>query len=57
MLSARVSHEDLVALKGFAEAGKLSPVIDRTYPLREVPEAFRYFASGRIGGKIVISIA
>ena len=57
MLSARARQEDLVALKEFAEAGKLSPVIDRTYPLREVPEAFRYFATGRIGGKIVISVA
>jgi NADPH:quinone reductase-like Zn-dependent oxidoreductase len=57
MLSARARHEDLVALKEFAEAGKLSPVIDRTYPLREVPEAFRYFAMGRVGGKVVIRVA
>lgn len=57
MLSARARNEDLVALKELVEAGKVSPVIDRTYPLREVSEALRYFGTGRVGGKIVIRIA
>jgi len=57
LLSARAGHEDLVALKELVEAGKLRPVIDRTYTLREVPDAFRYFATGRVGGKVVIRIA
>jgi NADPH:quinone reductase-like Zn-dependent oxidoreductase len=38
------------------EAGKIVPVIDRTYPLSEVPEAIRYFAEGRHRGKIVITM-
>jgi len=55
-LMARARHEDLIALKDLVEAGKLTPVIGRVYPLREVPEAFRCFATGRVAGKIVISI-
>lgn len=55
-LMARVNHEDLVALKDLVDAGKLTPVIDRTYPLSEVAEAFRYFGTGRVRGKVVISI-
>ena len=55
-LMARVRQADLVALKELVEAGRLSPVIDRTYPLSEVPEAFRYFGTGRVRGKVVISI-
>ena len=57
MLKAKTRQEDLVALKELVEAGKLAPVIDRTYPLSAVPEAFRYFGTGRVGGKVVISIA
>jgi len=54
---ARVKHEDLVALKELAEAGRLSPVIDRQYPLSEVPDAIRYVGTGGAGGKVVISVA
>jgi NADPH:quinone reductase-like Zn-dependent oxidoreductase len=54
---ARTRHEDLVALKELAEAGKLSPVIDRRYPLSEVPDAVRYVGTGQARGKVVISIA
>jgi NADPH:quinone reductase-like Zn-dependent oxidoreductase len=36
------SREDLHALKELIEAGKVTPVIDRTYSLSEVPEAMRY---------------
>jgi NADPH:quinone reductase-like Zn-dependent oxidoreductase len=57
MLAARVTQEDLMALKELVEAGKLTPVIDRSYALREVPEALRYFGTGRVGGKVVISVA
>ena len=55
-LMARGRQADLVALKELVEAGKLSPVIDRTYPLSAVPEALRYFGTGRVRGKVVISI-
>jgi NADPH:quinone reductase-like Zn-dependent oxidoreductase len=48
-------HEDLVALAGLIEAGKLTPVIDRTYPLDQVPDAIRYLQGWRAQGKIVIT--
>jgi NADPH:quinone reductase-like Zn-dependent oxidoreductase len=43
-------------LKELIEAGKVTPVIDRTFPLSEVPEAIRYLASGQALGKVVISV-
>ena len=50
------SKKDVMAvLKEFLEAGKLTPVIDRTYPLNEVPEAMRYLQGGRARGKIIIT--
>ena len=48
--------EDLVFLKELFEAGKVVPVIDRGYPLSEVPEAFRYLEKGRAQGKVVITL-
>jgi NADPH:quinone reductase-like Zn-dependent oxidoreductase len=39
---AQHSKDDLLALKELIETGKVKPVIDRTYPLSEVPEAIRY---------------
>ena len=49
--------EDLQALKVLIESGKVSPVIDRTYRLGEVPEAIRYLEKGHPLGKIVISVS
>jgi NADPH:quinone reductase-like Zn-dependent oxidoreductase len=49
-------NKGLADLKGLIEAGKLAPVIDRTYPLSEVPAAMRYFGEGRHKGKIVIAV-
>ena len=49
-------HEDLVALTGLIETGKVTPVIDRTYPLAETPEAFRYMNEGHARGKVVITV-
>jgi NADPH:quinone reductase-like Zn-dependent oxidoreductase len=46
----------MAILQGLLEAGKLIPVIDRTYPLREVPEAIRYLAEGDAQGKVVITL-
>ncbi len=54
---ARVRHHDLVALKELAESGKLCPVIDRQYPLRNVPDALRYLGTRGARGKIVIDVA
>jgi NADPH:quinone reductase-like Zn-dependent oxidoreductase len=46
----------LVVLKELIEAGKITPVIDRTFPLSEVPEAIRYLESGQARGKVVITV-
>ena len=48
--------EDLLVLSELLEAGKVTPVIDRTYPLREVPEAMRYLEQGHARGKVVITV-
>ena len=48
--------EDLGFLTELFEAGKVVPVIDRTYPLSEVPEALRYLEGGHALGKVVITV-
>jgi NADPH:quinone reductase-like Zn-dependent oxidoreductase len=48
--------EDLDYIKELFEAGKVKPVIDRCYPLSEVPEAFRYLEEGHAQGKLVITV-
>ena len=48
--------EDLVLLEELFEAGKVVPVIDRRYPLSEVPEALRYLEEGHAKGKVVITL-
>jgi NADPH:quinone reductase-like Zn-dependent oxidoreductase len=50
------NHEDLLVLKELIESGKITPLIDKTYPLSEVPEAIRYLAEGHARGKVVISM-
>ena len=50
------SEDDLDVLKELIEAGKVTPVIDNTYPLDEFREAFHYMDSGHAQGKIVITI-
>jgi NADPH:quinone reductase-like Zn-dependent oxidoreductase len=55
-LATKVTQEDLLTVKELAEAGTLSPVIDRTYPLIEAPDAIRYLAQGHAGGKIVVTV-
>jgi D-arabinose 1-dehydrogenase-like Zn-dependent alcohol dehydrogenase len=53
---ASVTKDDLVYLKELSEAGKLTPVIDRTVPLSGVPEAIRYLEEGHAQGKVVITM-
>ena len=48
--------DDLAFVKELIESGKVVPVIDRSYPLGEVAEAFRYFEEGHPQGKIVITL-
>jgi NADPH:quinone reductase-like Zn-dependent oxidoreductase len=50
------NQDDLIALKELVEAGRITPVIDRTYPLRETAEAFRYLDQGHARGKVVIVV-
>ncbi|MGB9339273.1 MAG: NAD(P)-dependent alcohol dehydrogenase [Polyangiales bacterium] len=47
---------DLLVLKELIESGKVTPVIDRTYPLREAPDAIRYLEDGEARGKVVIKV-
>jgi NADPH:quinone reductase-like Zn-dependent oxidoreductase len=56
MLSSTPRPEDLQTLRKLSEAGKVTPLIDRTFPLREVPEAIRYLVEGHGGGKVVITV-
>ncbi|HEY7001331.1 MAG TPA: NAD(P)-dependent alcohol dehydrogenase [Candidatus Udaeobacter sp.] len=51
----RMSKDDLIMLAGLIEAGKLKPVIERTYKLSEAPEALRYLDEGHARGKIIIT--
>ncbi len=53
---AQITNEDLVVLKELIEAGKVTPVVDRTYPLSETPDAMRYLEAGHARGKVVITV-
>ena len=53
---AKNSKDDLLALKDLIEAGKVKPVIDRTYPLSETANALRYLEEGHARGKVVITV-
>lgn len=48
-------REVMARLQELLEAGKLTPIIDRIYPLEEVPEATRYLQGGRARGRIIIT--
>ena len=53
---ATVNTADLTILKELLETKKITPVIDRTYPLSEVPAAIRYLEEGHARGKVVITV-
>jgi NADPH:quinone reductase-like Zn-dependent oxidoreductase len=50
------NHEDLVVLKEMIEAGKVRPVMDRTFPLREAPKAIHYLEEGHARGKVAVTV-
>ena len=54
---AMPNRDSLVAMADLLESGKVKPVIDRTYPLAEIPEAIRYLEEGHARGKVVIRMA
>ncbi|MGI5401122.1 NAD(P)-dependent alcohol dehydrogenase [Streptomyces sp. CA-135486] len=56
VLTATPSKENLAALRELAESGEVTPVIDRTYPLSEVPEAIRYLEVEHARAKVVITV-
>jgi NADPH:quinone reductase-like Zn-dependent oxidoreductase len=56
MLASKERPEGLQTLRELLEAGKLTPVVGRTYPLGEVPEAMRALEAGNTRGKIVITV-
>lgn len=53
---ARQNGDDLEVLAQLIEAGKVTPVIDRTYPLAETADAMRHLAAGRARGKVVVTV-
>lgn len=55
-VNVKVRLEDLQALGGLIDAGKVTPVVDRTFLLVEAPEAIRYLEEGHTRGKIVIDV-
>jgi NADPH:quinone reductase-like Zn-dependent oxidoreductase len=56
LLAVPQNRNDLIAITKLCEAGKVRPVIDRTYSFDEIPEAMRYVGEGRAKGKVVISV-
>jgi NADPH:quinone reductase-like Zn-dependent oxidoreductase len=55
-LTSKVKQQDLLAIAKLIAAGTVTPVIDRTYPLIEAPDAIRYLEEGHTRGKVVITV-
>jgi NADPH:quinone reductase-like Zn-dependent oxidoreductase len=53
---AKANGKDLVVLKELIEAGKVTPVVDKAYPLSQVPEAIRHLEEGHARGKVAITV-
>jgi NADPH:quinone reductase-like Zn-dependent oxidoreductase len=53
---AKITKEDLAVLGELMEAGTVKPVVERSYPLSDVPDALRYLGAGHARGKIVITV-
>jgi len=55
-LAMKPNKKDLAFIKELIEAGKVKPVIDKCFPLMELPEALRYYGEGHSRGKVVITM-
>ena len=53
---AKLNRADLDVLRELIEAGKVTPFVDRTYPLSDTAEAFRYLGEGHARGKVVVTL-
>jgi NADPH:quinone reductase-like Zn-dependent oxidoreductase len=53
---AKLNQKDLATLGELLQAGKIKPLIDRSYPLSESADAFRYFGEGHVRSKVVVTI-
>ena len=53
---ARQNKADLAVLRELLQAGKVTPVIDRTYPLNQAADAIGYLEQGHAKGKVVITV-
>ena len=56
-LISKERQQDLLSLKDLIEAGELTPVIDRTYPLSEAPQAIGFLEQGHARGKVVLTVS
>jgi NADPH:quinone reductase-like Zn-dependent oxidoreductase len=56
LILAKMNGDDLAILGELMQAGNVTPVIDRSYTLSEVPDAIRYSEEGHARGKIIINV-
>ncbi len=56
-LPSKPTREELLTVTELIESGKLTPIVDRTYPLADTAEGLRYVEQGHARGKVVITVA
>jgi len=56
MMLAEIRQEDLTTMADLMQAGKVKPVIDRTYPLSQIREAMKYLEAGHARGKVILTV-
>jgi NADPH:quinone reductase-like Zn-dependent oxidoreductase len=57
MMLAEINKKDAAILADLIQAGKVKPVIDRTYPFSQLPDAMRYLEEGHARGKVVVTLS
>ena len=55
-MMSRIKTDDLYALKDMIEAGKVTPYVDKVYPLSDTAAAFRYLEEGHARGKVIVTM-